>query len=113
MQHAFITELDTLAIAIKQGQSNSPPPIKRYFQLAKAYANGQSEADKKIIYLRTFTTLLDTICDTYIDYHWRCICLDHIYEPLFWIQRLAKTAADKRQVRQLYYELATFSQFFL
>ena len=108
------TELEALARAVRRGeQPGSPALLWRYLQMNNERAYRQPEASRRGVHYQAFETLLETICDSAVSRHWRCLCLDHIYRPLFAIQRLSKEPGQQRQVRQLYRELSTLSRYFL
>ncbi|TQV87133.1 hypothetical protein [Aliikangiella coralliicola] len=108
------TKFKTLETIIRYGkQPNSPTLLYHYLRLGEQQAKTKSEFAERQMYLGMFNTLMNTICDTCVAYHWRNLCLDHVYKPLFLIERLIKTQADQRQVKQLYRELKTLSHYFL
>ncbi len=56
-------------------------------------------------YRLQYHLLLDTLNDSSLPLRWRCACLDAIYIPLQQLEKLAGDAAQKREVRRLYFEV--------
>lgn len=46
-----------------------------------------------------FDLLLDTACDHALPWHWRCHCLDHVWQPLRELGRLAGHPAEQLRLR--------------
>ncbi len=113
--HIEIDDFPLLESSVRNGeQPDCPCVLDRYLTLSNARAANQaSTAVQHNIHMRTYMTLLDTLCDTYVPEHWRALCLDQIHKPLFAIERLACTQTDKARVRQLYNELSILSHYFL
>ena len=59
-----------------------------------------------------FQLLLDTVADEYLPPHWRGQCLNHIYRPLYSLQRIVDCENSKQQVRSLRHELRIISHYF-
>lgn len=95
-------------------EPDQPGNISRYLTKIEVCA-GQacSVSDQRTIYLRAYKTLLETVCDSLVDRHWRVSCLNQIYRPIFAMKRLARTPTDKAQIRTLRTELARLSHYFL
>lgn len=51
--------------------------------------------------------LLDTVSDTVLPWHWRCVCLDHAWLPLRCLERQATDDARRERCRLLAAQLAT------
>lgn len=108
-------DYDTLERMIRNGQQpDHPCLLERYLNMCEARAGAyQPVTEQRAAHIRTFNILLETICDTCIATHWRALCLDQIYKPLFAIDRLASTQTDKTFVRKLHSNLSVLSHYFL
>ncbi|MCV6610377.1 MAG: hypothetical protein OIF55_06375 [Amphritea sp.] len=107
--------LGTLENSVRHATDpDQPGNISRYLTKMEACAEqAQTLSDQRSIYLRAYKTLLETVCDSLIDRHWRVNCLNQIYRPIFAMKRLASTPTDKAQIRTLRAELARLSHYFL
>lgn len=105
IEHSSMIELE---IQIRLGQQpDNPALLQDYLSISQAVHNNYT------LQLRIFNTLLDTICDVTIAYHWRCQCLDSIHQPLLALQRLAITTQEQVNGQHLCHELATLSHYFM
>jgi hypothetical protein len=68
---------------------------------------------KRNVLVRALRTLLDTICDTYVAYHWRQVCLDNIYKPQLSLDRLCNSEQNRIDNLRFRYELTALSHYFL
>lgn len=114
----LLIEIDDFLLlesSVRNGdQPDCPYVLERYLTLSDARAgNQQPYAMQHNIHMRAYTTLLETVCDSYVAEHWRALCLDQIHKPLFALERLARTQRDKARIRQLYNELSILSHYFL
>lgn len=55
----------------------------------------------------TLELLLDTAADRALPWHWRSLCLDRTWRPLFGMQQLACTLEQQRKLNGLRNRLAT------
>ncbi|GHF96375.1 hypothetical protein [Thalassotalea marina] len=62
-------------------------------------------------YEAQFRLLLETIVDELLPEHWRRCCLDHIYQPISSLQKLADSDKSQRHIRQLMAELNISCQY--
>uniref|UniRef100_UPI0035149331 hypothetical protein n=1 Tax=Pontibacterium sp. TaxID=2036026 RepID=UPI0035149331 len=108
-------DYNTLERMIRNGhQPDNPCLLDRYLALGEARASAyRPAAARHAVHMRTYTTLLETICDSCIATHWRVLCLDQIYKPLIAMERLASTQTDKKQIRKLHNDLSVLSHYFL
>lgn len=110
-----LLEFARLEAAVRYGeQPDNPPLLNGYLTMSERIATdllGSSGVRK--LHLRVARVLLDTLCDTCVPRHWRCLCLDHIYRPLAAAERFVQTEVDKRQLRQLRQELNIMGNYFL
>lgn len=51
--------------------------------------------------------LLDTASDPALPWHWRSLCLDHVYRPMRVLQHLADDCGKQRSLNQMRNRLAT------
>lgn len=54
-----------------------------------------------------YRLLLDTAADTALPWHWRCLCLDHAYRPLWALRSLATDTSSRRRLQSLQRRLAS------
>jgi len=108
-------DYNTLECMIRNGhQPDNPCLLDRYLALGEARAATNLPAtEQRAVHMRTFNTLLETICDSCIATHWRVLCLDQIYKPLIAMERLASTQTDRTRVRTLHNDLSVLSHYFL
>lgn len=53
-----------------------------------------------------FRLLLDTAADPALPWHWRCLCLDHAYRPLWALRCLATDTSSRRRLQGLHKRLS-------
>lgn len=95
-------------------QPDHPELLQDYLQLAKQLANHARDAEaSRQTYLHVAHILLEVICDSYLPQHWRMLCLNNIYQPIFALQALAKTEQHKQHVRRFSLQLHTLGNYFL
>ncbi len=70
-----------------------------------------SNAQQRRCYEQQFHLLLETILDELLPAHWRCSCLDLIYQPLQRLKALSNTKASNARLLGLYHELAITSHY--
>ena len=101
--------------AVRHGcEPDNPTVLGAYLAMSNNIAElldvGQN---KRAIYLRVANTLLETICDTYIPRHWRTLCLDNIYQPIFAAQKHSHNECDLAELRSFNHQLNTLGKYFL
>lgn len=108
-------ELNALEQLVRNGlQPDNPPVLIKYILKAESEVNTSNNVnDKRRIFKRVLQTLMNTVCDTYVAYHWRCLCLDNMYKPLHAFERLSVSEQDKADVLRFRYELNVLSRYFL
>lgn len=100
-------------MAVRHGHfPDHPNLVSRYLRLGAEHVKAHSDA-RWCFHLHRFNTLLDTICDTNVPLHWRCLCLNSIYLPLHTMERLAESGERKKQIHRLRYELRVLSNYFM
>ncbi|WCN10559.1 hypothetical protein [Marinomonas mediterranea] len=113
MSH-FIVPFSVLEQVIKRGHcEDSPQVLEHYLKTCERYAERLNVSDANTLYRRVFDVLLETICDTNVAYHWRSMCLDHIYRPLQKLNRLIITEQDATDYFQLEQAVRTLSRRYL
>ncbi len=111
---AFYCQFKALEAAVRYGsQPDHPHLLYQYLDMGTQQAKEHSKAGAWQLHLQLFNTLLDTICDTTVAQHWRCLCLDNIYHPLQVMEQLAQSSEQQAQVHHLRYALYTLSDYFL
>ncbi|MGK0405433.1 MAG: hypothetical protein ACJAR6_000805 [Oleispira sp.] len=61
---------------------------------------------------RVYTTLLETTLDLIEPEHWRKICSDYLYQPLFALKHLYRNhPKNQRRIQTLYQELSVTSHY--
>ena len=90
---------------------DSPNYLSGYLQVGFEVAAELSAARQGAIYYHLVHTLLDTIRDTAVARHWRCLCLDYAYQPLIRLCACASTAAERREVKRLQHQLSAMAQY--
>lgn len=66
---------------------------------------------KRAIFHAQFNLLMETIMDELIPGHWRCLCLDYVYRPLYQLQALCDDESSRQVVRRLKWELSTCARY--
>ena len=103
--------LDALRMKIRNAEEpNNPTLISQWMNIELPPFITPSLSCWKV-YVDQFNLLLDTFADELIPAHWRQICLDSIYRPLFILKKLEHNTQSKVQVRQLFHELSITSQY--
>jgi len=93
---------------------DTPGLVDDYLEMSRSIAKNQpDELSQHNVHYRVANTLLDTICDTYIPSHWRRLCLNHIYQPVFAAEKLAHTSACRRRMMRFRHELVILGNYFL
>ena len=92
---------------------NEPRLLESYLRLCDECAADGDPLQQTDIYQRAYELLLETICDTSIPWHWRCLCLDHIHRPAFALNRLARGRVQLRAATARLRELNLLSEYFL
>ncbi|BAN46752.1 hypothetical protein [Metapseudomonas resinovorans] len=54
-----------------------------------------------------FRLLLDTAADQALPWHWRCLCLDHAYRPLWALRSLATDTSSRKRLQGLQRRLSS------
>ncbi|GAB2674607.1 hypothetical protein Q4574_19025 [Aliiglaciecola sp. 3_MG-2023] len=105
----------TLELTIRHGlQPDNPHTLYHYLDVVEdRLATEKNENVKRAMLKRVLHTLLDTICDTSISFHWRYLCLDNIYKPLNSVEQYDKTEGQKAETRHFKYELSLLGTYFL
>lgn len=62
-------------------------------------------------YESQFRLLMEVVVDEILPPHWRCLCLDQIYKPLFAMRRLATDPNSEAYVRALQQELSITTRY--
>ena len=52
-----------------------------------------------------YQLLSDTVRDASLPFHWRSLCLDHLYYPLFALRQLADCPQSRDQARVLFNDM--------
>lgn len=61
---------------------------------------------------RVYSTLFETALDLVQPDHWRNLCREYLYQPLFALQHLYRSQPNgERRVRALYHELSVTSRY--
>ena len=108
-----MVDFSTLGKIVRQGHHpDSPELLTRYLEVGRYYAENKSKSLQIKIYISTFDTLLDTICDHCIALHWRQLCLNNCYRPLSILGTLLTSGQEKNYLQQQYYKLSTLSHYF-
>lgn len=80
---------------------DSPSLLKQYLVLGSSLLVKQ----KRVLLRSQFELLLDTAADECLPIHWRILCFDHIHQPLFSLQRITHSDAEKTELACLFKEL--------
>lgn len=56
---------------------------------------------------KSLNLFFDTACDRALPWHWRSLCLDHAWQPLYSLQRLANNLERQNRLNQMRYRLST------
>ncbi len=101
--------------AVRYGEEpDNPSLLNRYILLSEEKAEQIiNVVQKRGLYYRVVNVLLDAICDTYIDGHWRSLCFENISRPLFAIQRLVTSFHSEQQLMQCRKEVQLMAGYFL
>lgn len=106
-----LTELESV---IRWGvHEDHPQLLTQYWQRIAQQAALMPPALQRQLYLRNYHTLMDTICDSNIAHHWRCICAEQLYRPLQALKPLAITKVARQQLQKLRYDMRTQVAYFL
>ncbi|MFA3792422.1 hypothetical protein AB6T38_15005 [Aliiglaciecola sp. SL4] len=105
----------TLELTIRHGlQPDNPHTLYHYLDMVEErLAAENTDKVKRAILKRVLNTLLDTICDTSISFHWRYLCLDNIYKPLNQVEKFDCTDGQRAETRRFKYELSLLGTYFL
>lgn len=99
------TSITVLRRKIRHAEEPDNPALISIYLNQKANSLGASTDARRQHLLVQFQLLLDTIMDTCRPLHWRCLCMDHIHQPIFALKTLADTAESKQHVRTLFHDL--------
>lgn len=110
-----LIEFFRIESAVRYGQQpDNPNVLSTYLAMSSRISSKQTNRlVKRAVHFRVAGTLLDTVCDTYVARHWRDLCLDNIYKPIFAAEQLAISEKEKHQVRRFQHELNTLGNYFL
>jgi len=101
-----------IAEQIRHGkQPNRCDLIDKYLELTNALCKKQPLSQQQLIHTKVFKLLLNTMSDSLVVEHWRLLCLNNLYKPLFALKRLAQSKADKAHVDMLLQEYARMSHY--
>lgn len=112
LDEATVTLVENLYQKIRYAEEPDDPQIITRFLTLSANQFNKSKRLRRQCLLIQFQLLLDTAVDEYLPAHWRNLCLNHIYNPLFTLQRLADCKQSQRQVNELFYELRIIGGYF-
>lgn len=106
---------DAVANTVRYGEDpDSPELINRYIILANKIAADQPAIGQKLnVHYSVANTLLDSICDTYVDKFWRELCYANMHRVLVEIDQLTKVPARRTQLQQFRHELRISVNYFL
>lgn len=79
---------------------DDPWLIERFVAMTPRYFRG-SRAPGWRAQEAIFRLLLDTAADQALPWHWRCLCLDHAYRPLWALRSLATDTSSRRRLQSL------------
>ncbi|NTS75784.1 hypothetical protein HR060_02800 [Catenovulum sp. SM1970] len=92
-------------------EANNPALLALWFTQEESVMDGQSLANKRVIYIGQFRLLLEAVVDELVPRHWRQACLDQIYKPLSALQRLVTSDESEQQLKSLLAELAITTRY--
>ena len=99
---------------IRHGTSpDNPTLISLFLRTCEEHALELAPEQRASVYRRAYRLLLETICDSHVPRHWRCTCLDHIYRPVFALNKLAVSEAELKEVAHCYREVNLLGHYFL
>ncbi|MFG1496840.1 hypothetical protein ABMA57_09415 [Saccharospirillum sp. HFRX-1] len=110
MTQAAIAPTALLARKIRFASEPDNPELLRHWLDAPVPHRLQSQASQRHYYRLQYQLLRETISDEFVPEDWRCRCLESIYQPLQRLEQLAQSSAEKREVRDLYFEVAMMSR---
>lgn len=87
--------------------------LTEYLDLTQALSIGQNRTCQLQLYYIVYTDLLEAICDPLVSRHWRENCLNHLFQPILVLNRLACTEPLKQRVQQLDRQATQLSHYFL
>lgn len=93
-------------------EPNNPQLICLWLKIEAEKTKNLSVEKQRSVYLKETRLLLDTLSDDLIPAHWRECCLNHIYQPLAYLHRLARNSRDLHHLNQLMHEVRVTSHFF-
>lgn len=94
-------------------QPDSPEVLDSYLGVAFEVVADAPRCEQAGLYYHLLRILLDVIADVAVPRQWRCLCLDHAHLPLIRLCAVARTAAERAEVRRLQYELSVTGNYFL
>jgi hypothetical protein len=95
-------KFDSIERSVRYGlHPNEPTIVTSYLMVSERRVESrQTTEEKRDILYRVLVTLLNTICDTYIQLHWRQHCLNCIHKPLLAIEGYSCSESDTAEVRR-------------
>lgn len=103
-----------LEALVRQGSlPDRPDRLREYIELYKDRTRAVARSDAIALHYRVYNLLLETICDVLIAKHWRCLCLDYLFEPCRALNQMTETREQAQEVRRLQSEAYSLSQYFL
>lgn len=114
MRQTIETQLSTIRNKIRFGKDPNNPMLIPLWLMQESDlcpSPTQSISAHRQHYEAQFRLLLETIVDELVPSHWRRLCLDHIYQPLGSLKRIANDEQSEQQVRNLMQELTVSSRY--
>lgn len=109
-----IVELNQLEQCVRQGAlPDTPSVLYQYLAAIEQSTQCCCRNEQRCVQLRSYRTLLDTICDSCVAHQWRQLCLDNIYRPLNALVMLNCSQHQRQQFLRMKREVYTLGQYFL
>lgn len=108
-------EFSRVESAVRHGlEPNCPEVLAHYLDMSRTLVQEDYGVTEPFnMHLRVARTLLDALCDTLVVNHWRHLCLNNIYQPIFAAERTAHSTKQKRQMHRFRRELNILGNYFL
>ena len=106
-------QLEQIEQAIRTGQyPDSPNLVYRYLAFGEcSNPDVWKQTSRLEVCERLFNTLINAIGDPLVPLHWRRLCLDNIYRPLFTLEKLATTELIQNRLHHRYAEVALLANY--
>ena len=90
---------------------DEPNILYSYIDICKGVAGSGDKEFSKNTFFNLIDLLLETACDPCVPYHWRSLCLNNIYHPLYALSDLAENEYEIEKFRKKKHEIRLLTEY--